>query len=306
MDEEADVDPTPVPAGRQSSGSIRDMDVMVEVDGEQIRLGDLVETIQKAGQMVEEIDSLRAFRDATNTFIRRDGEQHQIADAASQMLAGVGYSDDEIKEYVRDWSRSQSQEDAEGSEEEPDEEEAQEEPKMDTNDPRYAKLEQETRQMRLRMMREEMSKGVVSAIDQNGEIAKMLMGLDKTRGREHATGAYQAIQDQVRKATLDRLYERRDKSGGNFSEDWIQEEAAKAAEDVARSYATVIGDLDSLGRSPETVSEMDTIASKPPVPVPEFKKGMDRGSVDTAIREFNTDALTRLAVDVSAGGDTKA
>jgi hypothetical protein len=306
MDEEADVDPTPVPAGRQSSGSIRDMDVMVEVDGEQIRLGDLVETIQKAGQMVEEIDSLRAFRDATNTFIRRDGEQHQIADAASQMLAGVGYSDDEIKDYVRDWSRSQSQEDAEGSEEEPDEEEAQEEPKMDTNDPRYAKLEQETRQMRLRMMREEMSKGVVSAIDQNGEIAKMLMGLDKTRGREHATGAYQAIQDQVRKATLDRLYERRDKSGGNFSEDWIQEEAAKAAEDVARSYATVIGDLDSLGRSPETVSEMDTIASKPPVAVPEFKKGMDRGTVDTAIREFNTDALTRLAVDVSAGGDTKA
>jgi hypothetical protein len=33
---------------------------------------------------------------------------------------------------------------------------------------------------------------------------------------------------------------------------------------------------------------------------------MDRGTVDTAIREFNTDALTRLAVDVSAGGDTKA
>ena len=115
-----------------------------------------------------------------------------------------------------------------------------------------------------------------------------------------------ASQDQVRKATLDRLYDRRDKTGGNFSEDWIQEEAAKAAEEVARSYATVIGDLDSLGRAPETVSEMDTITSKPPVAAPEFKKGMDRGTVDTAIREFNTDALTRLAVDVSAGGDTKA
>jgi hypothetical protein len=256
--------------------------------------------------MVQEIDDLRAFQEATNQFIRREGEQHEIADAASKMLAGVGYSDEEIKEYVRDWTRSQVEGDQEEEAEEEAPEDTQEEPKMDQNDPRYDRLAQETKQLRLRMMREEMQKGVVSAIDGNGEIAKMLMGLDKTRGREHATGAYQAIQDQVRKATLDRLYDRRDKSGGNFSEDWIQEEAAKAAEEVARSYATVIGDLDSLGRSPETVSEVDTISSKPPVPAPEFKKGMDRGTVDTAIREFNTDALTRLAVDVSAGGDTKA
>lgn len=302
MDDEADVDPTPVRAG----GVINDLDMMVEIDGERVRIGDLVDTIRKAGDMVQEIDDLRAFQEATNQFIRREGEQHEIADAASKMLAGVGYSDEEIKEYVRDWTRSQVEGDQEEEAEEEAPEDTQEEPKMDQNDPRYDRLAQETKQLRLRMMREEMQKGVVSAIDGNGEIAKMLMGLDKTRGREHATGAYQAIQDQVRKATLDRLYDRRDKSGGNFSEDWIQEEAAKAAEEVARSYATVIGDLDSLGRSPETVSEVDTISSKPPVPAPEFKKGMDRGTVDTAIREFNTDALTRLAIDVSAGGDTKA
>lgn len=289
-------------------GVIRDLDMMVEVDGEMIRIGDLVDTVLKAGEMVPEIDTLRAFQEATNRFIRRDGEQHEIADAASKMLAGVGYTDQEIKEYVRDWTRSQNETQDDGEEAvEETEEDTQEEPEMtQQNDPRYERLERETKQMRLRMMQEEMKKGVVSAIDENGEIAKMLMGLDKSRGREHATGAYQAIQDQVRKATLDRLYDRRDKSGGNFSEDWIQEEAAKAAEEVARSYATVIGDLDSLGRTPETVSEMDTITSKPPVPAPEFKKGMDRGSVDTAVREFNTDTLTRLALDVSAGGDTKA
>jgi len=290
------------------SGVIRDLDMMVEVDGEMVRIRDLVDTVQKAGELLPEIDTLREFQEATNRFIRRDGEQHEIADAASKMLAGVGYTDQEIKEYVRDWTRSQNETEDDGEETaEEAEEDTQEEPEMtQQNDPRYERLERETKQMRLRMMQEEMKKGVVSAIDENGEIAKMLMGLDKSRGREHATGAYQAIQDQVRKATLDRLYDRRDKSGGNFSEDWIQEEAAKAAAEVARSYATVIGDLDSLGRTPETVSEMDTITSKPPVPAPEFKKGMDRGSVDTAVREFNTDTLTRLALDVSAGGDTKA
>ena len=287
---------------------IRNMNAVIDIDGERFTVAELVDTIRKAGNVVSEIDDLRAFQEATNRFIRRDGEQHEIADAASKMLAGVGYTDQEIKEYVRDWTRSQNetQDDGEETAEEA-EEDTQEEPEMtQQNDPRYERLERETKQMRLRMMQEEMKKGVVSAIDENGEIAKMLMGLDKSRGREHATGAYQAIQDQVRKATLDRLYDRRDKTGGNFSEDWIQEEAAKAAEEVARSYATVIGDLDSLGRTPETVSEMDTITSKPPVPAPEFKKGMDRGSVDTAVREFNTDTLTRLAFDVSAGGDTKA
>jgi hypothetical protein len=287
---------------------IRNMNAVIDIDGERFTVAELVDTIRKAGNVVSEIDELRAFQDATNRFIRRDGEQHEIADAASKMLAGVGYTDQEIKEYVRDWTRSQNetQDDGEETAEEA-EEDTQEEPEMtQQNDPRYERLERETKQMRLRMMQEEMKKGIISAIDDNGEIAKMLMGLDKSRGREHATGAYQAIQDQVRKATLDRLYDRRDKTGGNFSEDWIQEEAAKAAEEVARSYATVIGDLDSLGRTPETVSEMDTIASKPPVPAPEFKKGMDRSTVDTAVREFNTDALSRIALDISAGGETKA
>jgi hypothetical protein len=284
-----------------SEGAVVDLNSFVDVDGERIRIVDLVNTIRNASEMVDEIETLRNFQEATTRFLRKDGEQHQIADAASKMLAGAGYSDEEVKEYVRDWSQGAASSDDDGDPGD----EAQEE-EMSNEDPRYAKLEQETRQMRLRMMREEMSKGVVSAIDQNGEIAKMLMGLDKTRGREHATGAYQAIQDQVRKATMDRLYERRDRSGGQFSEDWILEEAARAAEDVAKSYATVIGDLDSIGRAPETVSEIDTIASKPPVPVPEFKKGMDRGAVDTSVREFNTDALSRLAIDVSAGGDTKA
>jgi hypothetical protein len=297
MDDEADVDSSPV----RNGDVITNLDSFVEIDGERVRISELVNTIRNASEMVDEIENLRSFQEATNRFIRREGEKHQIAEAASRMLEGVGYSDQEIKEFVSDWASSESTED----QEEESGDESQEE-QMSSEDPRYAKLEQETRQMRLRMMREEMQKGVVSAIDQNGEIAKMLMGLDKTRGREHATGAYQALQEQVRKATLDRLYERRDRSGGQFSEDWIQEEAAKAASDVAKSYATVIGDLDSIGRSPETVSEVDTIASKPPVPAPEFKKGMDRGAVDTSVREFNTDALSRLALDVSAGGDTKA
>jgi len=283
---------------------VRNLDTLVEVDGELIPVQRLVDAVYKAGHLHDELKDLREFRDSATQFLRREGEQHEIASAASKMLEGAGFNDDEVKEYVRDWNNSQSQTDDEPEEIEENTQENKAQ-RME-NDPRYDKLATETRQMRLRLMQQEMQKGVTEAIDSNSDIGKMLTGLDKTRGREHATGAYQAIQDQIRKATMDRLYERRDKTGGSFSEDWIQEEAARAAADVAKSYSTVIGDFDQIGRTPETVTEMDTLAAKPPVAVPEFKKGMDRGDIDTNVRAWNTDTLSRLAVETSTGGESKA
>ena len=93
--------------------------------------------------------------------------------------------------------------------------------------------------------------------------------------------------------------------GATHDEDWVAGEAAKAAESIAGNYRTVIGDIDGLGRSPETDSEMEILKSKPEVPAPEFKKGMDRGDADRDVREFNVDALNRMAAEISAGGETK-
>ena len=164
---------------------------------------------------------------------------------------------------------------------------------------------QEARNVRLRLLKEAMDKNVVSAIDNNPEIVKMLETLDKTRGRDHAAGAWRALQDQVREATLKNLYARRDASGGQFSEDWVTDEAAKAAKSIAGNYRTVIGDIDALGRSPETEGELEFLKAKAPVAPPEFKKGMDRGEVDKGVRDFNVDALSRLAIDETAGGGSK-
>jgi hypothetical protein len=155
------------------------------------------------------------------------------------------------------------------------------------------------------MLKDAMDKNVVSAIDGNPEIVKMLETLDKTRGREHAAGAWRALQDQVREATLKNLYSRRDASGGQFSEDWVSDEAAKAAKSIAGNYRTVIGDIDALGRSPETEGELEYLKSQAPVPAPEFKKGMDKGDVEKDVRAFNVDLLSRLALDESNGGETR-
>lgn len=283
------------------------LDDVFEYEGEKIKIGDLVQAIRNANTLAEEVNDLRQFRSATDVVMRGSEDRDRLASSARIVMKNLGYEESEITNKVSEFLNSQYAEENEASDEEPvSEKQSQEENKMANNDPRVEAAMNEARRVRLRMMEQEMKNGVVSAIDGNQELAKMLMGLDKTRGREQATGAYEAIQEQVRKATLERLYTRRDKAGGEFNEDWIAEESAKAAQDVAKSYSTVIGDLGQLGRAPETVSEVDSITSKPPVPPPDFKKGMDRGDVDKSIREFNTDALTRLAAEVSAGGETKA
>ena len=84
-------------ADEQMSGSggptIKDLNAMVEVDGEVFRLSDLIESLRKAGTIAEEVSDLRVFHESASKFMRREGEQHEIADAASKMLKGIGYSE---------------------------------------------------------------------------------------------------------------------------------------------------------------------------------------------------------------------
>ena len=247
------------------------------------------------------IESLENFRSNATKLMR--GESPDVQ-AAYEVLRGAGFSDEEARQYAQEYV------DEEGGDQEADvSEEAQIEQMLKKTtraaEERAEAALKQTNELRLRLLKEAMDKNVVSAIDGNPEIVKMLETLDKTRGREHAAGAWRALQDQVREATLRNLYSRRDAEGGRFSEDWVADEAAKAAKSVAGNYRTVIGDIDGLGRSPETDGELEFLKSKAPVSAPEFKKGMDRGTVDTAVREFNVDALSRLAADAAGGGETK-
>ena len=263
-------------------------------DGTVVTLGDLLKQAQGSKQMREQLRELKSFQENATKLMRGEVKDGQTA---YEVLKGAGYSDDEAQKYAEEYVSN-----SEGSDQEAD---VQENSKGSRADQRAEQAMSETRDLRLRMLKEQMDKNIVSAIDGNPQIVKMLETLDKTRGREHAAGAWRALQDQVREQTLKQLYTRRDAEGGKFNEDWVAGEAAKAAESIAGNYRTVIGDIDGLGRSPETDSEMEILKSKPEVPAPEFKKGMDRGDADRDVREFNVDALNRMAAEISAGGETK-
>jgi hypothetical protein len=279
-----------------------DMDTELELeDGSVVKLGDLMQQAQQARQLESRVQDLTRFQQNATKLMR--GESPDVQ-AAYEVLRGAGFSDDEARQYAQEYVDGESgEQEAEVGEDEQIERML----KQSTRaaEERAEAALRETRDMRLRMLKTEMDKNVVSAIDGNPEIVKMLETLDKTRGREHAAGAWRALQEQVREATLKNLYSRRDAEGGRFSEDWVADEAAKAAKAIAGNYRTVIGDIDGLGRSPETEGELEFLKSKPEVKPPEFQKGMDRGAVDKNIRDFNVDALTRLSAETAAGGETK-
>lgn len=280
-----------------------DMETELELeDGTVIKVGDLLAQANQAREMQERVESLQRFRENATKLMRGESPDAQ---AAYEVLRGAGFSEDEARQYAQEYVDGE-----EGGNQEADVDEDTQIEQMLRKTTKAAEdradaAMREAREIRLRYLRDAMEKNVVSAIDGNPEIVKMLETLDKTRGRDHAAGAYRALQEQVREATLKNLYSRRDSAGGVFNEDWVTDEAAKAAKAVAGNYRTVIGDIEGLGRSPETDGELEFLKSKPEVKAPEYQKGMDRGAVDKNIRDFNVDALSRLAANESAGGETK-
>ena len=282
-----------------------DMDTELELeDGTVVTVGSLLRAQQEANQAKERIAGLERFRENATRLMKGEGADEQ---AAYEVLRGAGFSDAEARQYATEYVQDEAGGEETDMEDDVDEAQIEKMLKRTT-----AKAEgqaeaamREARDMRLRLLKQEMDRRVVESIDKNPQIVKMLETLDKTRGREHAAGAWRALQEQVREATLKNLYGRRDATGGQFSEEWVAEEAAKAADAIAGNYRTVIGDIDALGRSPETDGELETLRSQKPVAPPEYKKGMDRGAADASVRDFNVDALTRLAADMGAGGETK-
>lgn len=289
----------------ESQSDDLDMETELELeDGTVVTVGELLKQAGQARDAAQRISQLEEFRENATRLMR--GEEPD-ADAAYKVLRGAGFNDAEARQYAKEYLEGET-----GGDEadEGDEDDVVKIEKAIKNSTREAESKaeramKEAQSLRLRMLKEEMDRQVVASIDKNPDIVKMLETLDKTRGREHATGAWRALQEQVREATLKNLYGRRDAAGGQFSEDWVAEEAAKAAKAVAGNYRTVIGDIDGLGRSPETDGELEALKSQKPVAPPEFKKGMERGDVDRDVRNFNVDALTRLAADTGAGGESK-
>tara|TARA_R100000655_G_scaffold84164_3_gene123776 strand:- start:2442 stop:3359 length:918 start_codon:yes stop_codon:yes gene_type:complete len=285
------------------------MDTEIEIDGTTFTIQDLLAAQQRSSELEQQVGQLNDFKSSTMQLMSNEVSDEGRMRAARVVLSESGYSPQQIEEYMSQYSDAVNggSEEPEESPEEPDFTEG--ETPMNYQDEEARRqaeaTSEELRQYRLSMLQREMRQGVNNALDTNKDVDVLLGRLKSGDNSEAFDKARSSFEEQVHEQTVKMLQDRKSREG-NFSEAWVGPTAQEATEKVLSTYRTVIGDIDSIGRAPETVSGESTFASKPPVPEPEFKAGMTRGDVDTSVQNWNTDVLSRLAEDSSASDESKA
>lgn len=167
------------------------------------------------------------------------------------------------------------------------------------------RAQEELQRMKAEQLNQRLNSQVLMGLEMNEKGRKMLSKLEEINGKDALFEARAAIERDIRQQTLDNLRARRT-AAGVFEEAWINEESAKATEQVLAKYRSVIGDPNRLGRAPETDSGAGSIFNRPAVPAPRWKPGVTAGDMESALDAFNKDALSRLAAGLDSGSDTRA
>ena len=270
-------------------------------------------------QLQQRAEHLENYQRATSAIMNPNTDPSTKEQAARYVLSSSGYTPDQVEEYVSSYISGNTDGDDDTTED--DYMNTDETPDKDTEDDGNARAvadailqaqnqadnsSQQLVEMRARMIGERLDGTIRLALDQHPDVSVFLKRLSEMNGSEGEQSARQVIGHELRQATMDAL-KRRKTLAGSFDESWIPEETNKAAQAVLQKYRSVIGDVNLLGRAPETVSGSEaSFSHKKPVGSPSYKKGMDIASAEASINDWATDALARAALDLDGGGPNKA
>jgi len=296
---------------QQAPNNKIDLDAKVLLGGTEVNVRDLANAREELEKAREEMEQLSKFREAALTVMRQDVPADMKTEAARQLLRDSGFPEDEIDRQVGAWAQGGQEEYEMVDENEDPELQAQSEEDDDADvdlvaqsildaQNRAAVAEEEVRRIKAERLGTHMNDQITDAIDSVDDGRTLLSKLRELNGDEAAKNARAAIERDIRQTTLDMLRSRRD-AAGTFNEAWVAEEARRATESVIAKYRSVIGDPNKLGRAPETASGSDYFTSRKPVPAPKWSPGMRTGDVDSALQNYNTDVLSRLAAGLDNG-----
>ena len=294
-----------------------DLDSTVKVDGEEVSVRDLITARDEAVQLKE-------YNEHAKTLISPKGSDDLSREnAVRYLMTQEGYTPQDIEEYIT-WTNQPPEPQEESVEMQPDPELFK--PQAEENyDPDQLLLQQQQEQYRMQqeqlmqeqeqqrlnqiedrqqrlgaeMMKKELNNALNNTISTDENIKK-LMGLES--GGENRQ---EVLRHEVEAAMLESLRNRR-AAGENFNPAWFTEEAGKAAQTVYDKFRSVIGDPDKIQRSPETVTDSDSLFNKPPVNPHKYEKGDDMGTINVKTREWTLDTLLRGAQEGATGGESKA
>ena len=286
--------PTPAAPAAPAEPPSLNLDSTVQVGGESYSVNDLVD-MAKRGAQAEEYSSF------ASTLMRPDSSNEQKEEAVRYLMHQEGYNPDQIEDYVAGLN-GQQEEKPQGEEMNQSDQFRSYQNQMES---RMQNLEQKQSKVGVDFLRSRLNETVGRAMEENPRIQTLLSKSRELNGEEGSSERAKSIQSQLESQIIDNLRARKGK-GENFSVSWFNDEAGKAADTIYDRIRSVIGDPDKIGRSPETASETEMMFSnRQPVPEPTYEAGDSVGSIDSKVRDWNTDALSRLAMDLSSGDETK-
>lgn len=313
--------------------SVLDLDAVVKLGDRSVTVAELIEDRKKLAMIEEDYGVLASFREATKTLLTGKDPKAQ-SQAVRAILTDLGYPGEVIEDYSgRILASHQGNPGGEGDEDPEEEEDLEDDVHRNTksrggkgSDPRIQQLEEELAQVKAAAldaaqrsrkeqatrMTTQLQKEIERTLDSDPQARKLFTywkGRSADQDGPSGSGDYEKarqllVQDAIQRS-LDGLRERRTLSGQEPNEQWLQEVAPRAVQDVLGKYAVVVGNPDKLGRAPETNGPFEGLKDQKPVAPPAFRKGMTTGDLEAQDHAWTVDLLSRAAASIDTKGESK-
>jgi hypothetical protein len=286
-------------------------------DGTEVTLADLLQNRKDLQEAITINDTLQKDLQEVGVLFQAGITQDRRENAIKNVLENLGYEDSQIEQYLTA-TRQALEPEPEPEPEEPEEIELPDLPEEDEDiedssggeqeDIMSQEREQILRQeleaqraelhkMRVRELRENLNSQLDRVLKNNPDFQRLIESARSSRGDEGVKQAEKTLRQQLEQQALERMQSRR-ATAGTFEDSWMSEEVEKAVEPVVGTFRSVIGDIDKLGRSSETVTGLDAqeILRTKPVPAPEYKAGASITDIESDVKSFAADTIKRALV----------
>jgi hypothetical protein len=285
-------------------------------DGTEVTLADLLQNRKDLQEAITINDTLQKDLQEVGVLFQAGITQDRRENAIKNVLENLGYEDSQIEQYLTATRQALEPEpEPEPEPEEPEEIELPDLPEEDEDiedssggeqeDIMSQEREQILRQeleaqraelhkMRVRELRENLNSQLDRVLKNNPDFQRLIESARSSRGDEGVKQAEKTLRQQLEQQALERMQSRR-ATAGTFEDSWMSEEVEKAVEPVVGTFRSVIGDIDKLGRSSETVTGLDAqeILRTKPVPAPEYKAGSSMTDIESDVKSFAADTIKR-------------
>jgi hypothetical protein len=247
-----------------------------------------------------------------NTLLRPGSDPSASEASVRRLMARTGYSSAEIEDYIRSTRETPETPEPKGrGSQDDDEDESEAAQFVQQTRASLEELREATRRQDRNRLEGQMKEALNGTLDSRTDLGKLYKAISQSRdsegqGETETANLRETLLSDVRRETLDRLRARRLQSGGAWRDEWINEEAAKAASAVYGKFKLLVPNPSRLGRTEDLTDEQAYVSQNKPVSAPVWKKGKSMDEVSKEAHDWAVDTLLRASVDAERGTRTES